>query len=115
MLVSKRAMLSGAGLVIGLSRIGVAQTLAAKGNKKSSEIGTISEGEAYMIGPEGQRLHKSQVKVTAAQHEMDTKKGAREIKPGAVIYRQSGKLYMLEDSANERASENFQDNFAIDY
>jgi hypothetical protein len=41
--------------------------------------------------------------------------GARELKPGAVIYRQGGELYMLEDNANEKASENFQDNFDIGY
>jgi hypothetical protein len=43
------------------------------------------------------------------------KKGAREIKPGAVIYKQGGKLYMLEDNANEKASQGFQSNFDIDY
>jgi hypothetical protein len=43
------------------------------------------------------------------------KKGGREIKPGAVIYKQGGKLYMLEDNANERASQNFQSNFDVDY
>jgi hypothetical protein len=75
----------------------------------------MGEGEAVMIGPKGQRLHKSNVKVTAAQHEAAMKKGAREIKPGAVIYKQGGKLYMLEDSANEKASSNFQSNFDVDY
>ena len=60
-------------------------------------------------------MHKSNVKVTAAQHEVAMKRGAREIKPGVVIYRQAGKLYMLEDNANERASENLQDNFDFDY
>jgi hypothetical protein len=37
------------------------------------------------------------------------KKGAREIKPGAVIYKQGGKLYMSEDPSN------FQGNFDVDY
>jgi hypothetical protein len=53
--------------------------------------------------------------VTAAQHEAAMKKGAREIKPGAVIYHQNGKLYMLEDSANAKVSSNFQGNFDVDY
>ena len=35
-----------------------------------------------MIGPKGQRLHKSHVKVSAAQHEAAMKKGAREVKAG---------------------------------
>ena len=91
----------------------IAQT--SKGNAKSSKAGTLGEGETYMIGPKGQRLHKSKHKVTAAQHEAAMKKGAREVKPGAVIYRQGGKLYMMEDSANEKASTHFQNQFDIDY
>ena len=68
-----------------------------------------------MIGPKGQRLHKSKVKVSAAQHEAAMKKGAREVRPGTVLYKQGGKLYMIEDSANEKASTHFQSNFDIDY
>jgi hypothetical protein len=51
----------------------------------------------------------------AAQHEAAMKKGAREVKPGAVLYEQGGKLYLMEDSANEKASTHFQSNFDIDY
>ena len=111
--ISKRALLaSSACLVIGLSTAAIAQT---KGNAKSQEVTTVGEGEAVMIGPKGQRLHKSKVKVSAAQHEAAMKKGAREVKPGAVLYKQGGKLYMMEDSANEKASSHFQSNFDIDY
>jgi hypothetical protein len=113
MSISKRALLaSSACLVIGLSTGAMAQT---KGNAKSSEAATIGEGEAVMIGPKGQRLHKSKVKVSAAQHEAAMKKGVREVKPGAVLYKQGGKLYLMEDSANEKASTHFQSNFDIDY
>jgi hypothetical protein len=68
----------------------------------------MGEGEAVMIGPKGQRLHKFNTRITAAQHEAPMKKGAREIKPGAVIYGQGEKLYMIEDNANEKASQGFQ-------
>jgi hypothetical protein len=113
MLVSKRALLATAtGLVIGLSTVAIAQTPP---NKKSQEVTTMGEGEAVMIGPKGQRLHKSHVKVTAAQHEGAMKKGAREVKPGTVIYKQGGKLYLMEDNANEKASQTFQGNFDVDY
>jgi hypothetical protein len=113
MSISKRALLaSSACLVIGLSTGAMAQT---KGNAKSQEDTTVGEGEAVMIGPKGQRLHKSKVKVSAAQHEAAMKKGAREVKPGAVLYKQGGKLYMMEDSANEKASSHFQSNFDVDY
>jgi hypothetical protein len=114
MSLSKRALLaSGAGAAIALSTAAVAQT--SKGNKKSAEAGTIGEGEAYMIGPRGQRLHKSKAKVSAAQHQAAMKKGAVEVRPGTVLYKQGGKLYMMQDSGNEKASQHFQDQFDIDY
>ena len=109
MRVSKRALLVvGASAVIALSSAAIAQT------KKSSEATTMGEGEAIMLHPKG-GVHKSSTKVTAAQHEAAMKKGAREIKPGAVMYRQGGKLYLLEDNANEKASQSFQGNFDVDY
>jgi hypothetical protein len=113
MSISKRALVAAStAVLIGLSSGAIAQT---KGNTKSSEVTTMGEGEAVMIGPKGERLHKSHVKITAAQHEAAMKKGAREVKPGTVMYKQGGKLYMLEDSANEKASQNFQSNFDVDY
>src|ERR1700749_4665519 len=110
MSMSKRSLMAaGAAVLIGLSSAAIAQS------KKSSQVTTIGEGEAMMIGPKGQHLHKSNVKITAAQHEAAMKKGAREIKAGSVIYKQGGKLYMIEDSGNEKASQGFQGNFDVDY
>jgi hypothetical protein len=106
MAISKRTVLTaGAGFVVGLSSVGLAQ---AQG-KKSSEVATVGEGEAFMIGPKGERIHKSNTKISAAQHEAAMKKGAREIKPGAVIYKQGGKLYMLEEPQNQTFHDVFQD------
>ena len=105
MAISKRTVLTaGAGFVVGLSSVALAQ---AQG-KKSSEVATMGEGEAFMVGREGERIHKSNVKVTAAQHEAAMKKGAREIKPGAVMYKQGGKLYMLEEPTNETFHDVFE-------
>jgi hypothetical protein len=113
MSISKRAFVAASAAVLtGLSTGAMAQQ---KGNAKSSQAATLGEGEAVMIGPKGQRLHKSNVKVTAAQHEAAMKKGAREVKAGTVIYKQGGKLYLLEDNANEKASSHFQSNFDVDY
>jgi hypothetical protein len=103
--ISKRTVLTaGAGFVVGISSIALAQAQS----KKSSEVATMGEGEALMIGPKGERVHKSNAKVTAAQHEAAMKKGAREIKPGAVIYKQGGKLYMLEEPTNETFHDVFE-------
>ena len=41
-----------------------------------------------MVGSEGQRLHKSHVKVTAAHHEAAIKKGAVEVRPGTVLHKE---------------------------
>jgi hypothetical protein len=110
MTISKRVLLAaGSSLVIALSSAAIAQS------KKSTEAGTFGEGEAYMIGHKGAHIHKSNTKISAASHEAAMKKGAREIKPGTVIYKQGGKLYMMEDSANEKASSSFQSNFDVDY
>ena len=110
MSISKRSLMAaGAAVLIGLSSAAIAQT------NKSSQVATMGDGEAVMIGPKGAHLHKSNVKITAAQHEAALKKGAKEIKPGAVIYKQGGKLYMMEDNANEKASQSFQGNFDVDY
>ena len=110
MSISKRSLMAaGAAVLIGLSSAAIAQT------KKSSQVATMGDGEAVMIGPKGAHLHKSNIKITAAQHEAALKKGAKEIKPGAVIYKQGGKLYMMEDNANEKASQSFQGNFDVDY
>jgi len=105
MSISKRTVVkAGAGFLVGISSV----ALAHAQDKKSSEVSTIGEGDALMIGRSGERIHKSNVKVTAAQHEAAMKKGAREIKPGAVIYKQGGKMYMLEEPTNETFHDVFE-------
>jgi hypothetical protein len=116
MSVSKRiCLILGAGAVIGLSSVAMAQAPAPKATGKSTQVTTLGEGEAIMLGPKGQRLHKSNSKVSAAKHQSALAKGAKEISAGAVIYKQNGKLYMLQDNANEKASQTFQGDFDVDY
>jgi hypothetical protein len=110
MYLSKRALLViSTAAAVGLSSAALAQA------KKSSEVTTIGEGEAIMVGPKRERLHKSNMKVSAEKHKAAMAKGAREIRGGTVIYKQGGKLYMLQDSANEKASQTFQGDFDVDY
>ena len=93
------------GAAIALSTVAMAQAPGAK----STQAATIGEGEAIMISPKTGTVHKSNTKVSAAKHEAAMKKGARELK-GAVIYRQGGKLYMMEEPNNETFRDVF-DNF----
>jgi len=88
-----------------LSTVAMAQAPGAK----STSATTIGEGEAIMVSPKTGTVHKSNTKVSAAKHEAAMAKGARELK-GAVIYRQGGKLYMMEEPNNETFRDVF-DNF----
>jgi hypothetical protein len=71
--------------------------------------------EAILIHPKTGVVHKSNIKVSAGKHTTALAKGAREISGGTVIYKQGGKLYMLQDNGNERSSQHFQDQFDVDY
>ena len=53
--------------------------------------------------------------MSAAQHEAAMKKGAREVKARCGHLQAGRQTYMMEDSANEKASSHFQSNFDVDY
>jgi hypothetical protein len=110
MSVSTKVLLAaGTAVVIGLSSAAMAQS------RKSTAATTIGEGEAIMVSPKTGTVHKSNSKVSAAKHTAAMGKGAKEVPGGTVIYRQGGKLYMMQDSANEKASQHFEDQFDVDY
>jgi hypothetical protein len=94
------------GAAMVLSTVAMAQAPSAK----STSATTIGEGEAIMVSPKTGTVHKSNTKVSAAKHEAAMAKGARELK-GAVIYRQGGKLYMMEEPNNEHFQDLFESNF----
>ena len=100
-------MATTAGVAMVLSTVAMAQTSGSK----STPVTTVGEGEALMIHPKTHVVHKSNIKVSAAKHTAALAKGAKEISGGTVIYKQGGKLYMLQD----RASQPFQDQFDVDY
>jgi hypothetical protein len=52
----------------------------------------FENGEAILISPNG-TVHKSNTKVSAADHEAALAKGAKELSRGAMIYKHEGKLY----------------------
>ena len=112
MSVSNRVLLAGgASTLIALFAITFAQ---AQSQTKSAPAATIEEGDAIMISPKGS-VQKSNSKVTSDRHTTAISKGAKEIRPGTVIYNQGGRYYMLQDQANERASQSFQDQFDVSY
>ena len=113
MLFPNRHLLTpGIGFAIVLSLVAHAQIAAPPGDKKSDEIGTLLDGEAYMFGKDMQ-LYKSNVKMTDGQHQAALKKGARELRSRVVVYRWSDKLYMMEN-IGRNAAVNYDDQFILD-
>ena len=104
MSISKRTLVIGAaGFAASLSTVAIAQT-------KSQSVTQLDDGDAVWISSRTGRVHKANTKMTAARHQAVMAGGGREIPRGAVIYKQGGKMYMF-DSANEAASQHFQDSF----
>ena len=109
MSISKRVLVIGAaGFAASMSSIAIAQTKA-----KSKSVTQLGEGDAVWINPKTGNVQKSNTKVSAAKHQAVMAGGGKEIPRGAVIYKQSGKMYMFDPGAagNEAASANFQDSF----
>ena len=108
MAISKRALVIGAaGFAVSLSSVAAAQTKA-----KAKSVTQLGEGDAVWINPKTGEVQKSNTKVSAAKHQAVMAGGGKEIPRGAVIYKQSGKMYMFDPGAgNEAASANFQDSF----
>jgi hypothetical protein len=85
---------------------------SAQAKKKSKTVAQIGEGDAVWLNSKTGRLDKSFTKLTAAKHQAVMKGGGKEIPKGAVLYKQSGKMYMFDPAAtNEAAAANFQDQF----
>ena len=52
----------------------------------------LGEGEVVVVSPDG-TVHKSNTKISEADHETFLSKGANEISRGTVLYKHGGKLY----------------------
>jgi hypothetical protein len=107
MSISKRTLVIGAaGFAAGLSTVAIAQT-------KSQAVTQLDDGDAVWINPRTGKVVKANTKMSAARHQAVMSGGGKEIPRGAVIYRQGGKMYMLDSAAaaNEAASASFQDSF----
>jgi hypothetical protein len=99
-----------AAVLVALASSGGAQAATTTSAHKSAPVTNLSDGAAIMIGPKGQKVFKSNTKVSEATHQSAMKKGAKEIPAGTVIYKQAGKLYMLPGNGQM-----FQDDFDISY
>jgi hypothetical protein len=104
-----------AAIVSALVAISAAPTQAATTGpaQKSTSVATLNDGDALMIGHKGQRIFKSNTKVSSVAEKSAMANGAKQIAAGTVIYKEGGKLYMLP--GNDQAEQTFQGDFAIGY
>jgi hypothetical protein len=110
-LSNKALVVSLAGVLFTLSSAAGAPAPAAAPAHKSASVMTLDNGDAFMIGHKGQKIFKSNTKVSEATHKSVMAKGAKEIPSDTVIYKQGGKLYMSPGNA----SQIFQDDFDVAY
>lgn len=108
-LSNKTLVASLAGVLFTLSSAAAAPAPATAPAHKSEPITNLGNGDALMIGHKGQRIFKSNTRVSEATSTMA--KGAKEIPAGTVIYKEGGKLYMAPGSA----AQTFQDDFDVAY
>jgi hypothetical protein len=103
-------------IISALAVVSAAPTLAATTTtpaQKSTSVATLNDGDALMIGHKGQRILKSNTKVSSDAKKTAMANGAKQIAAGTVIYKEGGKLYMLP--GNDQAQQTFQGDFAIGY
>jgi hypothetical protein len=110
-LSNKALVVSLAGVLFTLSSAAGAPAPATTPPHKSVPVTNFDNGDALMIGHKGQRLFKSNTKVSEASAKSAMAKGAKEIPADTVIYKHGGKLYMLPGNA----SQTFQDDFDVAY
>jgi hypothetical protein len=110
-LSNKALVASLAGVLFTLSSAAGAPAPATAPGHKSAPVTNLDNGSALMIGHKGQRIFKSNTKVSEATHESAMAKGAKEIPAGTVIYKEGGKLYM----APGEAAHTLQDDFDVTY
>ena len=70
----------------------------------------VTSGRRFNRQASGQVRRSATAEIVCAQRAALTA-----LKGGTVIYKQGGKLYMLQDKANEKASQHFEDQFDVDY
>ena len=102
-----------AGISFALSSVGGAQATTTIAAHKSAQVANLADDGAIMIGPKGQKIFKSNRKVSAATHKNAMAQGAKEIPAGTVIYKEAGKLYMVP--GNESGAQSFQNDFDISH
>ena len=108
--LSNKTLVALAGVLFTLSSAAGAPAPTAPVHK-SAPVTNLGNGDALMIGHKGQRIFKSNTKVSEATHENAMAKGAKEIPADTVIYKQGGELYMAPGSA----AQTFQDDFDVTY
>src|SRR5262245_60826560 len=103
-------------LALGLA-IGLFTSLGQPASAQQSQdiIGKLSDNEGIFV--DGKTFDIARGKAKGDPAAQIAKLGAKEVGPGAIIFRYGDKLYMVEGTpeAAPQAMKNFQDNWAVSY
>ena len=113
MRVSKRCVMAGlavipTGLVVGTERI-------ARAQPQGDVIGELASNEGIFV--DGKTFKIAKGKAKGEPSAQIAKLGAKEVGPGAIIFRYRDKLYMVEGTPPlpPQAMKDFQDNWNVSY
>ena len=102
---------------LGLASIGLITIVGQPASAQQSQdiIGQLSNNEGIFV--DGKTFNIARGKAKGDPAAQIAKLGAKEVGPGAIIFRYGDKLYMVEGTpeAAPQAMKNFQDNWAVSY
>jgi hypothetical protein len=104
------------GFVLGSPKVASAQGTSGTAPASVADVvGELSTNEGIFVDGKTFKIAKGKAKGDPSAQ--IAKLGAKEVGPGAIIFRHGDKLYMVEGTPNltPQAMKNFQDNWAVGY
>ena len=113
--MSKYTMLMAGVAVVALAAVGAGKFAVAQQPPQGDVIGELTNNEGIFVDGKTFKIAKGKAKGDPAAQ--IAKLGAKEVGPGAIVFRYNDKLYMVEGTPTPapQAMKNFQDNWNVSY
>jgi len=113
--MSKYTMLMAGVAVIALAAAGAGKLALAQQPPQGDVIGELANNEGIFVDGKTFKIARGKAKGDPAAQ--IAKLGAKEVGPGAIVFRYNDKLYMVEGTPTPapQAMKNFQDNWNVSY
>jgi hypothetical protein len=109
------AAVAALGLAAGIGKIALAQQQPAPAAPSQDVIGELGNNEGIFVDGKTFKIARGKAKGDPAAQ--IAKLGAKEVGPGAIVFRYNDKLYMVEGTPVQapQAMKDFQDNWNVSY